>query len=69
MSAGFYRYEPDNLYYGPNFVLALDYQLYAENKDMTLCGWQAITEVDNIDQAYLEALHYIFPYLHSISTK
>ena len=33
MSAGFYRYEPDNLYHGPNFVLALDYQLYAENKD------------------------------------
>ncbi len=41
--------------------------LYAENKDMTLCGWQAITEVDNIDQAYLEALHYIFPYQYNLN--
>jgi LysM repeat protein len=41
--------------------------LFADNKDITLCGWQAITEVDNIDQAYLEALHYTFPYQYNIN--
>jgi len=33
MSAGFYKYEPDILYHGPNFVLDLHYELIAENKD------------------------------------
>lgn len=41
--------------------------LFAENKDLTLCGWQGITEVDNIDQAYLESLHYTFPYQYNIN--
>jgi ABC-type branched-subunit amino acid transport system substrate-binding protein len=41
--------------------------LFADNKDITLCGWQAITEVDNIDQAYLDALHYTFPHHYNLN--
>lgn len=33
MTAGFYKYESDILYYGPHFVLNLDYELRAESKD------------------------------------
>lgn len=36
--------------------------LFNDNKDITLCGWQSFTEIDNLDQAYLEQLHYTFPH-------
>jgi hypothetical protein len=39
--------------------------LFADNQDITLCGWQSITEIDNLDQAYLEHLHYTFPHQYN----
>jgi hypothetical protein len=33
MSAGFYKYESENLAYGPNFVLYPNFELRAESKD------------------------------------
>jgi LysM repeat protein len=41
--------------------------MFGDNKDITLCGWQALTEIDNLDQAYLEALHFTFPYQYNIN--
>jgi LysM repeat protein len=35
--------------------------LFSEKKDIMLCGWQATTEMDNIDQEYLNMLGYTFP--------
>jgi len=32
-TAGFYKYESDTLYHGPNFVLAPEYELRKETKD------------------------------------
>lgn len=32
-----------------------------DGKDMVLCGWQSVTESDNIDQEYLNQLNYVFP--------
>lgn len=33
MSAGFYKYENPNLYFGANYVLNADYELRKETKD------------------------------------
>jgi hypothetical protein len=33
MSAGFYKYEDQNLYFGANYVLNADYELRKETKD------------------------------------
>lgn len=33
MSAGFYKYEDQNLYFGANYVLNADYELRKEIKD------------------------------------
>lgn len=33
MSAGFYKYEDPNLYFGANYVLNADYELRKETKD------------------------------------
>jgi LysM repeat protein len=35
--------------------------LFADKKDIVLCGWQNLTETDNIDQEYLNQLNYVFP--------
>ncbi len=35
--------------------------IFADKKDITLCGWQKIANIDNIDQEYLNQLHYVFP--------
>ena len=40
--------------------------VYADKKDITLCGWQNTTVTDNIDQEYLNQLHYTFPYQYNI---
>jgi LysM repeat protein len=36
--------------------------MLADKKDIVLCGWQNLTETDNIDQEYLNQLKYTFPY-------
>ncbi len=40
--------------------------VYADKKDITLCGWQNTTVYDNIDQEYLNQLHYTFPHQYNI---
>jgi len=40
--------------------------VYADKKDITLCGWQNTTVSDNIDQEYLNQLHYTFPHQYNI---
>lgn len=35
--------------------------IFADKKDITLCGWQNIGTIDNIDQDYLNQLHFTFP--------
>ncbi len=40
--------------------------VYADKKDIILCGWQNTTVTDNIDQEYLNQLHYTFPYQYNI---
>ena len=40
--------------------------VYGDKKDITLCGWQNTTVADNIDQEYLNQLHYTFPYQYNL---
>ena len=40
--------------------------VYADKKDILLCGWQNTTVTDNIDQEYLNQLHYTFPYQYNL---
>ncbi|MGZ4097281.1 MAG: LysM peptidoglycan-binding domain-containing protein [Bacteroidia bacterium] len=35
--------------------------IYADKKDIILCGWEKIGKIDNLDQEYLEQLHFTFP--------
>ncbi|WP_317898440.1 PBP1 and LysM peptidoglycan-binding domain-containing protein [Aurantibacillus circumpalustris] len=37
------------------------FSMFGDKKDVTLCGWQNLTESDNIDQEYLNQLHFTFP--------
>lgn len=39
---------------------ATQLSIFADRKDAILCGWDNITEMDNIDQSYLNGLHYTF---------
>lgn len=41
--------------------------LFADRKDFQLCGWQTITESDNIDQEYLNQFNFTFPYQFNIT--
>ncbi|MBL7932327.1 MAG: LysM peptidoglycan-binding domain-containing protein [Bacteroidia bacterium] len=41
--------------------------LYADRKDILLCGWQSLTETDNIDQEYLNQFNFTFPYPFNIT--
>lgn len=41
--------------------------LFAAKKDVTLCGWQATSEMENIDQEYLNQLHYTFPHPYNLT--
>lgn len=41
-TAGFYKYEEPSLHYGPNYVLAPEYELFKETKDdhaYPIDGW------------------------------
>ncbi len=48
-----------------NQVLITDFTtqlaVYANKKDISLCGWQSTTSIDNLDQNYLNQLNYLFP--------
>lgn len=54
-----------------NQVLITDFttqlNLFANKKDITLCGWQSTTGVDNIDQEYLNLLNYTFPAANNLT--
>jgi LysM repeat protein len=54
-----------------NQVLLTDFTtqlaLFANKKDITLCGWQSTTAIDNIDQEYLNQLNYTFPCENNIT--
>ena len=43
--------------------------MFADKKDVVLCGWQSISEMDNIDQEYLNQLHYVFPHQYNLSNR
>ncbi|MBX3165459.1 MAG: LysM peptidoglycan-binding domain-containing protein [Bacteroidetes bacterium] len=52
-----------------NQVLVTDFNtqlaLFAK-KDVILCGWQNITDMENIDQEYLNQLNYTFPHQYNL---
>ena len=37
------------------------FSIFSDKKDVTLCGWQNLTESDNIDHEYLNQLNFTFP--------
>lgn len=41
--------------------------IFSDRKDVVLCGWQNLTESDNIDQEYLNQLNYVFPYQFNLT--
>ena len=41
--------------------------IFAEKKDVTLCGWESIRSMDNIDQAYLNQLNFTFPHQYNLT--
>ncbi len=41
--------------------------MFANNKDFILCGWQSLSEFENIDQEYLNQLNYVFPHQFNIT--
>jgi LysM repeat protein len=48
-----------------NFTTQL--AIFADKKDVTLCGWRDIGNMENIDQEYLNQLHYTFPSQYNIT--
>ena len=40
--------------------------VYADKKDIMLCGWQNTAVTDNVDQEYLNKLHYTFPHQYNM---
>lgn len=51
------------------FVAGFTTQLaiFSEKKDVVLCGWENMTTIDNIDQEYLNQLHFTFPNQYNLS--
>jgi LysM repeat protein/ABC-type branched-subunit amino acid transport system substrate-binding protein len=45
-----------------DFITQLAVFAETEKKDLTLCGWESLTEMENLDQEYLNQLHYTFAY-------
>lgn len=41
--------------------------IFSEKKDVVLCGWENMTTIDNIDQEYLNQLHFTFPSQYNLS--
>lgn len=55
MSAGFYKYEDPNLYFGANYVLNADYELRKETKDdhsYPVDGWYWFDSQDEAKQFF-----------------
>jgi ABC-type branched-subunit amino acid transport system substrate-binding protein len=40
--------------------------IFANNKDVVLCGWENTSSNDNIDQEYLNQLNYTFPHQYNL---
>lgn len=55
----------NNQVYLADFITQL--AVWSDKKDITLAGWQNITQMDNIDQDYLNRLSYTFPSQNNIS--
>lgn len=55
----------NNLVFIADFTTQL--AIFAEKKDITLCGWQNISTIDNIDQEYLNQLRFTFPYQNNLT--
>lgn len=50
MISGFYKYESDNLLYGPSFVISKDFELRAESKDehtYPIDGWYWFDSIED----------------------
>jgi LysM repeat protein len=68
-------YKPDvkniivSLSYNQVFIADFTTQLalFAAKKDIVLCGWESTSEMDNIDQEYLNQLGYTFPHQFNIT--
>jgi LysM repeat protein len=43
--------------------------VFSSGQDVVLCGWEDAIEMDNIDQEYLNQLHYTFPHEYDISKR
>lgn len=41
--------------------------MFADKKDIVLCGWESISNMENIDQEYLNQLNYTFPHQYNLS--
>jgi hypothetical protein len=41
--------------------------LFSDKKIIQLCGWQSLTETDNIDQEYLNQFNFTFPHQFNIT--
>jgi hypothetical protein len=41
--------------------------LFADEKDIVLCGWESLSNMDNLDQEYLNQLHFTFPHQFNIT--
>lgn len=41
--------------------------IFAQKKDITLCGWESVSSLENIDQEYLNQLHYTFPCQYNLT--
>jgi len=54
-----------------NEVLISDFitqlAIIVEKKDVTLCGWESLRNMENLDQAYLNQLQFTFPHQYNIS--
>jgi LysM repeat protein len=56
-----------NAVYMTDFITQL--AVYAEKKDFMLCGWQTISEMENLDQGYLDQLRFTFPYQYNLTNE
>lgn len=56
--------------FSENEVFIVDFSrqlaIFADKKDIVLAGWQTISEMDNIDQEYLNQLQYTFPHQFNV---
>ncbi|MGE0568990.1 MAG: hypothetical protein AB7O73_13700, partial [Bacteroidia bacterium] len=56
-----------------NQVLITDFTtqlaIFSNKKNVTLCGWKAVSEIENLDQEYLNQLKYTFPSATDFATE